>query len=309
MSLSLTCDCGARFEVEDTLAGQTVACPECQEPIKAPAAQRPPLRTSAFALASVICALVGAFTIVGTIAAVVLGVIAVVTITRQRDRLAGLGFAAFGIVAGVLFTGLTAFAFSKKEVFGMGNWARAQALAPIVDNSGPLEVARPAFAITRPAETWGVLTGQPKDPLLKALDNKSDLALVEMLTYAFIDVKIDTFRGRDLAAYQQQLVSDLNPRRNVNPFGDPDDSSPPSVINKAVVIRDKDVSATKGPGFTEREVVLEVTSGRQTWTMLVHLYQKGQTVYVVRCYVPKSHFAHVETDFNKALDSFTVTRK
>src|SRR5260221_13020215 len=127
MSLSLTCDCGARFEVEDTLAGQTVACPDCQEPIKAPAAQRPPLRTSALALASVICALVGAFTIVGTIAAVILGVVAVVTITRHRDRLAGLGFAAFGIVAGVLFTGLTIFAFSNKGVLGMGNWARAQA--------------------------------------------------------------------------------------------------------------------------------------------------------------------------------------
>jgi hypothetical protein len=308
MSLSLTCDCGARFEVEDTLAGQTVACPECQEPIKAPAAQRPPLRTSAFALASFICALVGAFTMVGTVAAVVLGVIGVVGILRHRERLAGLGFAAFGIVAGLLFTGLTIFAFSNKEVFGMGNWARAQALAPIVDNSGPLEVARPAFAITRPAETWGVLTATPKDPIVKAMDNKSDLALVEMFSYAFIDVKIDTFRGRDLAVYQQQLVSELNPhRQHSNMFDDPDDGKP-QVISK--VIRSDDVRPpTLGNGFTEREAVLEVSSGRQTWTMLVHLYQKGQTVYVVRCYVPKTHFARVESDFHKALDSFTVTRK
>jgi hypothetical protein len=308
MSLSLTCDCGARFEVEATLAGQTVACPECQEPIKAPAAQRPPLRTSACALASFICALVGAFTIVGTVAAVVLGVIGVVSILRHRDRLAGLGFAAFGIVAGLLFTGLTIFAFSNKEVFGMGNWARAQSLAPIVDNSGPLEVARPAFAITRPAETWGVLTATPKDPIVKAMDNKSDLALVEMFSYAFIDVKIDSIpRGRDLAAYQQQLVWDLNPRRS-NVFGESDESGGPQVISK--VIRSDDVRPpTLGNGFTEREAVLEVSSGRQTWTMLVHLYLKGQTVYVVRCYVPKTHFARVESDFHKALDSFTVTRK
>jgi hypothetical protein len=231
-----------------------------------------------------------------------------VSITRHRDRLAGLGFAAFGIVAGLLFTGLTIFAFSNKEVFGMGNWARAQALAPIVDNSGPLEVARPAFAITRPAETWGVLTAQPKDPIVKALDNRSDLALVEMFSYAFIDVKIDTFRGRDLAVYQQQLVYELNPRHS-NVFGEPDDGGP-QVISKAVEIRSGPVvPSTKGGGFTEREAVLEVTSGRQTWTMLVHLYLKGQTVYVVRCYVPKPHFARVESDFHKALDSFTVTRK
>jgi hypothetical protein len=131
-----------------------------------------------------------------------------------------------------------------------------------------------------------------------------------MFSYAFIDVKIDTFRGRDLAVYQQQLVSELNPRRNVNVFGEPDDNGGPQVISKAVVIRSDAVRpATKGTGFTEREVVLEVSSGRQTWTMLVHLYLKGQTLYVVRCYVPKTHFARVETDFHKALDSFTVTRK
>src|SRR4051812_13283476 len=52
MALSLTCACGARFEVEDTLAGQEVSCPECQQPLKAPALQRVPLRTSGFALAS-----------------------------------------------------------------------------------------------------------------------------------------------------------------------------------------------------------------------------------------------------------------
>ena len=73
MPLSLICDCGARFEVEDALAGQTVSCPECQQPLKAPAAQRPTLRTSAFALASFLLAVVGAFTVVGTIAAVILG--------------------------------------------------------------------------------------------------------------------------------------------------------------------------------------------------------------------------------------------
>ena len=31
MPLSLTCDCGARFELEEALAGQSVSCPECQQ--------------------------------------------------------------------------------------------------------------------------------------------------------------------------------------------------------------------------------------------------------------------------------------
>ncbi len=69
----LTCACGARFEVDDTLAGQDVFCPECQQPLKTPALDRPPQLTSGWALASVVLALVGAFTVVGTILAVLLG--------------------------------------------------------------------------------------------------------------------------------------------------------------------------------------------------------------------------------------------
>ncbi len=302
MSLSLTCDCGARFEVEDTLAGQTVACPECQAPIKAPVGQRPPLRTSTFALASTICALVGAFTVIGTLAAVVLGIVALVGIVRQRDRLAGLGFAAFGIVAGILFTGVTVFAFTKAEVFGMSNWARAQSLQPLVDETAQAQalVTRPAFAITRPSETWEVLTGLPGDPLVRALDDKSDLVMVDMRNYAFIDVKVDVAQpGQDLLGYQMKMVSDLNPHHN--PWEPPDDDE---VIAKAVVSSSEEVAPSTKTGFKERKCTMSVGSGRQSWTVLVRLYHKGNKVYVVRCYGPKNQVKRVEADFDKALGSF-----
>ena len=52
MPLSLICACGARIELEDAFAGQEVACPECQQPLRAPAGQNQPVHTSAFALAS-----------------------------------------------------------------------------------------------------------------------------------------------------------------------------------------------------------------------------------------------------------------
>jgi len=64
------------------------AVPNVQEPLKAPSAKRPTLRTSGFALASFLLAVVGAFTVVGTIAAVILGFIAVVAILRDRERVA-----------------------------------------------------------------------------------------------------------------------------------------------------------------------------------------------------------------------------
>src|SRR5262245_30616347 len=103
MAILLTCDCGARFEVEELLAGQEVSCPECQHALQVPARPTPP-RTNLLALASVVLCLLGAFTILGTLAAAVLGVLAIVQINRDREHLTGTGFALFGIIGGLGFT-------------------------------------------------------------------------------------------------------------------------------------------------------------------------------------------------------------
>src|SRR2546430_889492 len=123
MAPSLSCSCGAGFEVEDTFAGQTIPCPDCAAALEVPPLRPPPpappppppaggggwrrpprpppqLRTSGFALASVVLALVGAFTVVGTALAAVLGVVALISIARRRDRLSGAGYAVLGIVLG-----------------------------------------------------------------------------------------------------------------------------------------------------------------------------------------------------------------
>src|SRR5260370_31071104 len=103
MALALTCVCGARFELDDTLAGQKITCPECQQTLKAPALRSMPPRTSALALASVVLALLGAFSGIGSAAAAVLGGMALARIGRQRERLAGVGLALFGLIAGIAF--------------------------------------------------------------------------------------------------------------------------------------------------------------------------------------------------------------
>src|SRR5437879_8126979 len=91
MSLSVNCSCGWRFEVEETFAGQTVICPECQNSVRVPVVSRRPPRTSAYALASVLMGVTLAFTVVGTVAAVILGIVGLVSIARNRDRVAGAG--------------------------------------------------------------------------------------------------------------------------------------------------------------------------------------------------------------------------
>jgi uncharacterized paraquat-inducible protein A len=119
MSLSVSCPCGACFEVEESYAGETINCPDCDKPLVVPELEQGPLRTSGFAVASLIVGMVGAFTIVGSLAAIALAGIGLATIARNPERVTGKGYAILGIVVGVLFTGLSLFAYSRGELYGL----------------------------------------------------------------------------------------------------------------------------------------------------------------------------------------------
>src|SRR5688572_15082691 len=121
MTISLTCKCGARLEIDETFAGQTIPCPDCQRALKAPKPDAPGVRTSGLALLSFIVALVGAFTLVGTLAAVVVGLVALQQIKNRPDELTGRNYAVTGAVLGGLLTLLTAVALFAPEVFGLQN--------------------------------------------------------------------------------------------------------------------------------------------------------------------------------------------
>ena len=211
MPLSLTCDCGARFEVEDALAGQTVSCPECQASLKAPAARRPVVRTSNFALASFLLAIVGAFTVVGTVAAVVLGLIGVASILRDRERLGGLGFAVTGIVLGGAFTALTLFSLSRLEFFGAA-MRRSQMIGQLdksVDPNKDVDVSEGGFRITKPMTWWR--TGKdlqffPAQPLLRG---DAVLLLVQPDMGAFVDVQVEP--AADLGPIDDYILNRIKP--------------------------------------------------------------------------------------------------
>src|SRR5262245_37908739 len=82
MTLSIKCACGVPLEFDDSFAGKQINCPDCQRPLTIPQANQATARTCGFALASLLLALVGAFTLVGTVAAVVLGAVALVRMRR-----------------------------------------------------------------------------------------------------------------------------------------------------------------------------------------------------------------------------------
>lgn len=303
----LTCACGAQFEVDDSLAGQEVLCPECQQPIKAPDAVRPPRVTSAWALASVVLALIGAFTVVGTVVAALLGIVALVSISRHRDRVTGTGLALFGIGLGVLFTVLTVVALHADIMFGLDTWLRESTLSQKLDTSGPLEVVRgmQGFAITRPTEQWGqVQDNDSDDPAVGVFQDQLDLLLMQMKQHAYIDVrKLPVARLQTLDQCGAEILASLETRRSRDPF-DEDDLQPVRVRR----LNERRLDARDG--MEGREIEVEVRCARKPWHFLIRLYRRGKGgVYVVRAYIPKKRFERIRGELETALDSFRILRR
>jgi Domain of unknown function (DUF4190) len=322
MALSLTCGCGARFELEDTLAGQTIVCPECQQSLKAPILLKPPVRTSNLALASMVLALVGAFTLVGTAVAVLLGLMALVDIRRNRDKLAGLGLALFGILAGIGLTALTAFALFGGEVFGFAGNLREVMLADQVDTTGALEIIdrTAGFAITRPSKKWGVvLTREIEDPFVQGFLHKdADLLLVQTARYVFLDVRSEPTNPRDLNAlnsWQQRVLAEFghnpeDPLEVMNPRGFPG-RQPPAPNDPENAFRPKGFTNLSTnpfdvPGGEGRELRLDVKVAGKNWAFLIRLINNGSgRLYVVRAFAPsKKAFQSAFEEIAQALDSF-----
>ncbi len=317
MPLSLTCDCGARFEVEDALAGQTVSCPECQQPLKAPSVQRPTVRTSGFALASFLLALVGAFTVVGTIAAVILGVVAVVGILRDRERVAGLCLASFGIGLGLVFTTLTLWAFTTGDLFGIGSSMRrfqmADQLEP-ADPKAPLESKENGFSLPRPSFRWLKAKKEFQDLLIEPLLQKDAvLLLVRPDANAFVDVQAEA--GGRIAFFEETLVDQLRPPPGAAqekdqpnlPGGDADGARPPAITDVHVFDREDNLPAdgTGADQIQNRRV--EFNLGGKPWTLLARAYQAGGKLYILRAYTESARYPRLKDEFVKMLDGFKVT--
>jgi hypothetical protein len=324
MPLSLICACGARIELEDALAGQEVACPECQQPLKAPAAaQARAVRTSAFALTSLILALVGAFTLVGTLAAILCGLIAVVTILRDRERLAGLGYAVGGILLGFVFTALTAFALFGPESFAVAGWIRERNMAAAVEYPSALDADGKGWTITRPNEAWGVSRNtQLNDPVADIFLAKAppDVVLVQVRRHGFVDVRPDSSDPKQrMAEYQAQLLAEYQGDLG-DLFGGPPNSNSKNKdegINRVTngVIRRPAHPVPALAGYEGSETELDVQAGGQQWTLILRVYRNNRPgdkdagrVYILRAYSPVRWAKENRAEFDKALDSFRLVK-
>lgn len=299
MSLSLSCPCGARFEVEETFAGQAVSCPECQASVQAPALTRGPVRTSGYAVASVVLALVLACTGVGTLLAALLGGIALVQIKHHRGQLAGTGFAVFGIVAGLLFTAGFGLMLFQGEIFGAAG-VRELLMGKQVDRSGALEVTRKEddYAVTRPSPRWGVA----KKELAARLVPLSSLVLIDLDRDGYLDVSVDRLDwGRTLEQYRDDVVKNL---RDEDDFGGKRKSgprgSPPEIRQQTRLPNDR--------GLERVEVLVDVRLTGQPMRFLIRVVRPvgSDRVYILRGWAQKRRFAELEPEIRQALDSFRL---
>lgn len=299
MPLSLSCTCGACFDVEDIYAGQTVSCPECQRGISAPAINRQALRTSGYALTSTVLALVLAFTGIGTVLAVVFGIIGLVSIARHRGQIAGTGYALFGIIWGVLFTGLFAFAMFKGELFGVGDLFRERMMGGEIERGGPLEVKRPAdgYAVTRPSSKWAV--AKP-DLAEKLADDRNHLVLVNVSQDAYIDIGVESLDIHTFDSYRESVLDRYREGRQetVGEFR-------PQLSD----LRVRHNRRLAGDEDTERaEALLDVKVGGAKITFLLRMIHRrgSDTVYLIRAWATRRKFAALEPEIRQALDSFQL---
>jgi hypothetical protein len=315
MALSLTCVCGARFELDDTLAGQNVTCPECQQTLKAPAVRGTPPRTSGLALASVVLALLGAFTGIGSAAAAVLGAMALVRIHRQRNRLAGVGLALFGIIAGIAFTVLFIFALFNPDPFGIASVMRKRLLAGQVDTSGKLEFvdAGKGFSITRPSKEWGIIPAKDLDDLVlrPLLHRDCDVLFVQTSRYAFVDVRSHVVNNvRSVEQAEQNILEEFKPEpidfrlpRAPREHGD-------ELVRPTDYVKKDSRTLDLPNGMEGRESEVEVICGGQRWHFLIRLYLTRGRLYVVRAFALGSRrFKAVRPEFDEMLKSFEILDK
>jgi hypothetical protein len=252
--------------------------------------------------------------------------IAVVRILRDRERVAGLGFAGFGVGLGLAFTALMLWAISNGELFGLGAALRrtqmADQLDP-VDPKAPLEIRENGFSLARPTAKWvRARKGFQSLPVQPLLRNDALLLLVQPDLYAFLDVQSEA-NNQVGPAVEEFILNRLKqdptqPALNNDKVKSPpkfggigDDDDPPEIsrITKVIAVGTPKSLPTDDKAQQANEMTAEATIDGKRWTVLVRTYQmkKSGRLFIVRAFAETARFARVKDELVKALDSFKVS--
>lgn len=313
MAIAITCTCSARLEVDERFAGQTIVCPDCQKTLAVPLGSGAARRTSGFALASLILALVGAFTVVGTVLAVVCGGVALLTIRHDPKRLAGKNLALAGIILGAVLTLLSVFAYSSTELFGVDGLLRESQWAGKLEYPPDLEVVPPGMGckIKRPSSQWGVYLDRsgsgpvfgnvPRDMLL-VLPSKSAY-IVCMTDDVQASMSFEQCQERGILLFRQLEINKFTLKRNAN-------------LHVELERGNKRLWNKEDRGKVTRfmEITVHKTYHGQKKTFLLRVIKKDDDaqfgpsrMYVLAGGAPAARFAAMKKELQEALDSFQIT--
>lgn len=303
MTLSLTCACGARLEIDPKFAGKVVNCPDCNRPLSTTPSVPLPARTSLLALASFVLALVGAFTLAGTIVAVVLGALALGQIARAPEPLGGRRFALAGIAVGVVFTLLTFTALTATELLGLDGLLRTFEWAGKIDYQGELTVSIDERAgidkikvasIQRPSLSWGKAQYTREEHELLALVNVWDDAHILVLTKDLtrpesLEVCREEGQQRFLDSELVKTILGRSRGKSPGPTG-------------------TDRDRKQLPGTEIQEFYFDTRLAGIDRTFLIHVHREGSKIMVVAGGTRKNRFQRLQGQLRTALESFKTEK-
>jgi hypothetical protein len=296
MAISVTCSCGARLELDDKFAGKAIPCPDCQQPLNTQVAadESRQGQLSGLAITSLILAMVGAFTIVGSLAAIVVGFLAMRQIAREPERFSGVRFARAGMIAGGVFTLVTLALLLSSDAFGVDSLLRefrhASDLEYKGDQGGLFKIQQPGrdndFLIPRPSSAWGKLKAKGEDTDLLTLVNLREdahlvcLSMVEQDEEAALDKAAERFRSSGLFRFLNR----------------PEAKAPTPEAEPRKVPENKN------------ELILDVRVGNYDRTFLLRVVkgQKGGDIFLLAAGTRKGRFSRIVDDVRRAFDKFQV---
>jgi hypothetical protein len=302
MTISLTCACGVHLEIDDAFAGKTVNCPDCQRPLTPPKPEPTGLQTSGFALASLILALVGAFTLLGTALAVVFGVLALRDIARRPEQVSGRRYALAGISLGAFLTLVTAFVLTSTDLFGLSSLPARLHWAGKLEYGGPEEVVRRTedYAIKRPSPKWGVKKSEREE----AQHVFDDLVMVNIEEDAYLlCYALTVERESSLEKCREEVLSDFRTNDRGEMFGGTARPSPRASVS---VISTKNLKEEVVGTAEGVQMLVEKSMAGQRRRFLIRVIKAPEegTAFVLIGGARWNHFARVEPEILKAMDSF-----
>jgi hypothetical protein len=304
MPISVTCECGARLEIDEKFLGKEVPCPDCQRalPTKAPP-KPPPLdlpdnrRTSGLAILSLAIGLVGMFTyFIGSLVAIGIGIWAMKVIGRSK-KLDGLNLARAGIVVG----GIGIFATLVIMITPLGLDGVFRVLAFLDRTTGIsgqlIETRDGQVVIKRPsAGHWAIGNQSPNLPVV------DDLIVVDVSADAFIAIQHadvgddnvlpdeDGIRTKVLERLQKSELVNMLGRLSGRPAPEP------TVVAQKKENGIQEMTVDMRLGGIDRRFLVMYKTGRKGLERL-------QVKYFVGC-ARTSRFERMEPQFREAFEGF-----